>query len=388
MKVVLGTIYPYDESRPRGGVEAVALYLTQALGKRDDIELHVVSCNSLISRSCTERRGSVTFHWLKTGHRLYSLRAATVDAWRVKKVYREIQPDIIHTQGFTEYALAVSPDHRHLLAIHGVESLVPWMRRATHFRGVAGIYRRWIGPRIARQSIQKAQGIVSNAGDYIPTLLALWLEGKSIYPIFNPIADEFFRIEGTNEVENPTVLWVGTISERKNVLGLIEVFGMVSEHIPKAHLRLIGGVTDPRYFERVKDEITARNLWDSIIISDRVEQTSLLDAYSIASMVVMASIEETAPMAIAQAMAAGKPVVATRVGGIPWMIEDGVTGYLLDVGDTKGVADRMIELLRDESKQGRMGQAGREIARQRFAADKVAEQTVQAYRDLLEKKEM
>jgi glycosyltransferase involved in cell wall biosynthesis len=388
MRVVLGTVYPYDESRVRGGVEAVALYLTQALGKRDDIELHVVSCNRLISRSFKERRGPVTFHWLKTGYRLYGLRAATVDAWRVKKVYREIQPDIIHTQGFSEYALAVSPDHRHLLAIHGVEPLVPWMISTTHFRGIAGIYRRWISSRIIRQSIQKAQGIVSNAGEYIPNLLALRLGGKSIYPIFNPIADEFFNIEGANEVANPIVLWVGDISERKNVLGLVKAFGIVSEHIPKAHLRLIGGVTDPRYFERVKDEITARNLWDRIEVLGRVEQTALLDAYTNASTVVMASIEETAPMTIAQAMAAGKPVVATRVGGIPWMIEDGVTGYLLDAGDTQGMADRIIELLRDESKRERMGQAGREIARQRFAADKVAEQTVQAYRDLLDKKEM
>ena len=388
MRVVLGSVYPYDESRVRGGVEAVALYLTQALAKRGDIELHVVSCNRRISRSFTERRGPVTFHWLKTGSRLYGLRAATVDAWRVKKVYREIQPDIIHTQGFTEYALAVCPVHRHLLAIHGVEPLVSRMLRTSHFRGVAGIYRRWIGPRVARQSIQKAQGIISNAGDYISTLLALWLEGKSIYPIFNPIADEFFKIEGANEAANPIVLWVGDISERKNVLGLIEAFGMVSEHIPKAHLRLIGGVTDPRYFENVKNEITARNLWDSIEVLGRVEQTELLDAYAIASVVAMASIEETAPMAIAQALAAGKPVVATRVGGIPWMIEDGVTGYLIDVGDTQGMADRMIELLRDESKRGRMGQAGRKIARQRFAADKVAEQTVQAYRDLIDKKEI
>jgi len=125
-----------------------------------------------------------------------------------------------------------------------------------------------------------------------------------------------------------------------------------------------------------------------VIFCGRLNQSQLLEAYARSSLVVLASIHETAPIALAQAMAAGKLFVASRVGGIPWMIEDGVTGFLVDVGDMQGMADRMIELLRDESKRKHMGQAGREIARKRYAADKVAEQTVQAYRDLRDKKEM
>ncbi len=90
VRVALGTVYPYDESRIHGGVEAVALYLVNALAKHSDIDLHVVSCNRKVRCDFSERRGNVTFHWLPTCPQLYTLRAATVDAWRVRRVYCQI----------------------------------------------------------------------------------------------------------------------------------------------------------------------------------------------------------------------------------------------------------------------------------------------------------
>jgi len=388
MKIALGTPYPFNENVIQGGVEAVALYLAQALGKREDIELHIVSCSRLISRSRTQRRGSVTFHWLAAGEHLLGLRASTVNAWRIREVYRKVRPDVIHAQDFTEYAMAASPGDCLLLTTHGVEPLVPRMHETAHFRGGAGIYRKWIAYWLVRQCLRKAKGIVSNAGDYIPMLLAKWLNGKAIFPIFNPIADDFFRIESTEVAGRPVMLWVGEISERKNLLELIEVFAGVSQQVPEARMRVIGRVAEPAYFDRVKDAIAARRLGDRIDILGQVEQTTLLKVYAAASILTMVSIEETAPMAIAQAMAAGKPTVATRVGGIPWMIEDGVTGFLVEVGDIQSMVDHIVKLLRDKTSRERLGLASRKIARQRFAADMVAEQTVQAYRYLLGKKEM
>lgn len=66
LRVALGSIYPYDETQVRGGVEAVALYLARALGRREDVDLHIVSCNRSVDRDHTEQRGRITFHWLAT----------------------------------------------------------------------------------------------------------------------------------------------------------------------------------------------------------------------------------------------------------------------------------------------------------------------------------
>lgn len=388
IRVALGSVYPYDESRVRGGVEGVALYLTRALAKRDDVELHVVSCNRTIKRSCTEQRGPVTFHWLATGQKLYGLRAATIDAWRVKQVYAQISPDVIHVQHFSEYAVAADLKVPVVLTIHGVEALVPHMQKTAHFRGLVGKYRKWIAARLAQESIRKASAIVDTSGGYVSRLLGAELSGKPNYRIANPIADDFFSIEHPENTVNrhPLILWAGQISERKNVTELVQAFASVASRLPEARLMLIGGIADSRYFQRIQSIVVGKRLEGKIRITGHISQTELLQAYAQAAILVLPSIEETAAMVLAQAMAGGKPVVATRVGGIPWMVEDGVTGYLVDVGDTKGMADRLVELLQDGTKRREMGQAARQVARQRFAADRVAEKTMQAYRDLLGRK--
>ena len=383
MRVALGTVYPYDESRVRGGVEAVALCLANALTKRGDIELHIVSCNRAVGRSFVERRGTVTFHWLATGKRFYGLRALTVDAWRVRRVYGAIRPDVIHAQGFSEYAVAARPHDRLVLTIHGVTSFVPVMRQTDHFRGPVGLYRRWIGNRIAQGSIRRASAIVSIAGDYIPQLLGTRLGRQLVYHIDNPISDAFFASDLAWPSSESIVLFAGTIIEHKNVVGLVGAFAQVMARIPEAKLQIAGAVGEPGYYARVQNEIALLRLQDRVVLLGALDQRSLLDAYARASVVALRSIHETTPVVLAQAMAMGKPVVATRVAGIPWMIEDGRTGYLVEVGDTDGFADRLEELLLDEPKRREMGQVAREVARQRFASDVVAEKTMRVYQELL-----
>ena len=77
-------------------------------------------------------------------------------------------------------------------------------------------------------------------------------------------------------------------------------------------------------------------------------------------------------MAVIEAMAAGKPVVATRVGGVPDLVADGETGFLVPPGDHEAMAGRLGDLLDDAGLRRRMGDRARQIARERFAADSVA----------------
>ena len=84
----------------------------------------------------------------------------------------------------------------------------------------------------------------------------------------------------------------------------------------------------------------------------------------------------------------GLPSATTPLGGIPRMIEDEVTGCIVDAGDSRTLADRMIDLLRDRTMRDKMGRAARETAKRRFAADRVVEQTIRVYHDLLLKKEI
>ena len=82
---------------------------------------------------------------------------------------------------------------------------------------------------------------------------------------------------------------------------------------------------------------------------------------------------------IAEAMAHAKPVVATRVGGIPELIRDGVSGYLVDRGDTQAMSRRVLELLDDGDLRRRMGEAGRETVSEKFDLQTNVAQLIESY---------
>jgi colanic acid/amylovoran biosynthesis glycosyltransferase len=82
---------------------------------------------------------------------------------------------------------------------------------------------------------------------------------------------------------------------------------------------------------------------------------------------------------IAEAMAHGKPVVATRVGGIPELITDGASGYLVDRGDAQAAGARVLELLSDPKLRASMGQAARETVSDKFDLRKNVAQLIRAY---------
>ena len=88
-------------------------------------------------------------------------------------------------------------------------------------------------------------------------------------------------------------------------------------------------------------------------------------------------------MAIAEAMAAGVPVVASRVGGVGSMIEQGVTGLMSPAGDTGAFARNLVELLSDHSRQRQIGDAARRAAETEYRLDRVVERTCEVYRQAI-----
>ena len=90
-------------------------------------------------------------------------------------------------------------------------------------------------------------------------------------------------------------------------------------------------------------------------------------------------------MTVLEAMAAAKPVVATRVGGVPALVEDGRSGFTVEAGDVEALAQRVVDLLMNEGLRHRMGQRARQLA-ERFHVQKVAAQYRQLYYDVAGKK--
>jgi starch synthase len=126
-----------------------------------------------------------------------------------------------------------------------------------------------------------------------------------------------------------------------------------------------------------------------IWIDHFIAREDLIHLHSHASVFVCPSIYEPFGLVILEAMACETPVVASRVGGIPEIVVEGETGYLVDFdpddleGFTSALAGRIEKLLRDTTTATRMGKAGRERVLQHFGWPAIASQTVQLYERLL-----
>jgi L-malate glycosyltransferase len=151
----------------------------------------------------------------------------------------------------------------------------------------------------------------------------------------------------------------------KRVTDCVHIFARVAKEIA-AHLVLVGDGPD-----RSQAEMLAATLG----IQERVhflgKQDSVTELLPLADLMVMPSELESFGLAALEAMACRVPAIATRVGGVPELIEDGVTGCLLPVGDVDAMAQAAIRLLRDDAKLERMRAAARQTAQDRFCASRI-----------------
>ncbi|HWO02174.1 MAG TPA: N-acetyl-alpha-D-glucosaminyl L-malate synthase BshA, partial [Blastocatellia bacterium] len=139
--------------------------------------------------------------------------------------------------------------------------------------------------------------------------------------------------------------------------------------------------------ERVDAEALAERLGvaDWVQFVGKKPQSDILKYLSAADLFLLPSQSESFGLSALEAMACEVPVVATRVGGVPEVVEEGGCGYLLEVGDITGMAEVAIRVLSDDRERERLGKRGREIAIRRFANDRIIPQYEALYRSVIEK---
>jgi N-acetyl-alpha-D-glucosaminyl L-malate synthase BshA len=135
------------------------------------------------------------------------------------------------------------------------------------------------------------------------------------------------------------------------------------------------------------DRSAAEWLAHDLKINDRIhfmgKQDRVNELLPLADLMLMPSSLESFGLAALEAMACKVPAIATRVGGVPELIEDGVTGMLYPVGDIEGMATGAISLLKDRSRLGMMRDAARKDAQKRFCASLVIPKYVKYYEQVL-----
>lgn len=369
MRVALLTFYPSDTRSIPGGIRMVSFNLVEGLKTFSDLDLHVVHCHSDIERSRTVSEENATIHYLALPRKRIVPNLMT-SIGRIVRQVRAIDPDLVHAHaGHFAYAGCKS-GYPTIYTIHG---LLPSERR---------IYRDTLYDRLRYGMLAFYE---SRALQHVQQLVAIspyvcqeysHIEASAWVRINNPVPRDFFKL--LDRTEPLRVLYAGSITEVKDILTLLRAIERVWRVHPEVTLRVAGRVTSENYARRVRAYVAEHGLQDTVHFLGLLDRQAMMDEYARCALVALPSLRENAPMAIIEGMAAGKPVVATRVGGIPNLVSEGETGFMVPAGDDMAMAQSLGRLLGDTQLRKRMGQRAREVARERYSVDRVA----QAYYDL------
>jgi glycosyltransferase involved in cell wall biosynthesis len=175
-----------------------------------------------------------------------------------------------------------------------------------------------------------------------------------------------------------TVGWIGRMTSVKRTDDILVAFKRLCESGVDATLCLVGDGPDRRELERRAHELGV--VRDTLFLGYQEEVAPFYAAFDA---LVLPSSNEGTPVSAIEALAAGRPVVATRVGGVPDVVRDGEDGFLVDPGATDELAERLERLARDPDLRARMGERGRERVLPRYAVDRLVTDVDQLYRALL-----
>ena len=167
--------------------------------------------------------------------------------------------------------------------------------------------------------------------------------------------------------EPATLLFLGRLEKRKGIYQLLEAIAKLSPSFPQIRL-LAGG--DGR-LENVAEHARQLGIQDRITLLGWVQGSQKEDLLARATLFVLPSYKEGLPMGLLEAMAAGLPVVATTVGGIPDAVEDGVEGLLVSPGDVDALCAAIEKLLLSSQLRQQMGEAAVRKVRDQFASNRV-----------------
>lgn len=376
MRVAILGDYPLEPDCIGGGVEAVVRNLVTALSRLSGLETHVVTFREEITTRQIVTHGLVTIHYLPPLYRFANITFFVINKLRLLSELRLIQPDVVHAHIAGTYAEVSQLFGRPaVLTVHGIRHRAPRLNYGWLNRYV----RRPLIAREERESIRNARHLIA-ISPYVQQEFGSVIRGQ-VYAIENPVRDEFFQL--ADETVPGRILFAGHLDRNKSPHLLVQALPAVRAVFPDAHIHIAGAPYEEDYWQELQGTLTRLGLCNYVRFLGVLPEERLLQEYAQCALLALPSRQETAPMVIQQAMAAGKPVVGSRVGGIPYLITPGETGYLVDYGDVDGLAHALLQLLMDDERRLRFGAQAREAAATRFGAMQVAQRTFAVYQSIV-----
>jgi glycosyltransferase involved in cell wall biosynthesis len=361
----------YGEKQPWFGTAPEALL--QGFAQLPEVEVHVVGCTQRPMESPAKLAPNIYFHsvlvpkigWMRT------LYQGCVRATRRK--LRELQPDIVHGQG-TERDSALSAafgGFPNVITIHGNMRLIAQVNRSKPFSF------QWLAGRMESVAIPRSGGVVCITNYTREAVKSL---ARATWVLPNAVDESFFGLQPAPDPKlPPLILSVGVVGYRKNQNDFIRALDGLAARRP---LRVVfmGKIEASAYGDEFRALVKARPWCEHVNFSGR---DRVREYFQAASVVALPTREDNCPMVVLEAMAAGVPVFASQVGGVPDLIQDGVNGLFCDPLRPETFAECVSRLLDEPGLGRRLAETAKRQARERFHPTVVAQRHLEIYREVL-----
>ena len=363
----------YGRPEPFFGTAPEALL--QGFAQTPGVEVHVISCIRQPVKSPEKIGPNIFFHslvvpkmgWMRT------LYQGCIRAVRAK--LHEIKPDIVHGQG-TELDCAISAvfgGYPNVLTVHGNMRLIAQMHHARPFSFL------WLAAQLERFTLPRTNGVVCithytrrAVGDLAPRT---WV-------VPNAVDESFFNVQAVPDATAlPTGLCVGAICHRKNQNNFIRALDPLAKK-RRFKITFLGQAADDAYGREFLQLIKERPWCEHAGFANR---ESLKDHFRRASFMVLPTLEDNCPMVVLESMAAGIPVLASRVGGVPELIEPEKTGLFCEPQSPESFCQGVARLLDNPEFSRELAAAAKAAAHKRFHPNAIAFRHLEIYRELLER---
>jgi glycosyltransferase involved in cell wall biosynthesis len=225
--------------------------------------------------------------------------------------------------------------------------------------------------RIARASLARAD-LLRAVSDATRRQLVTWAPGRPVaqFPTWTDL-EPFYAATPPAE-PGPDVAFVGVLAPIKGVHVLLDALARVTRRRGRTTLWLMGAELDRAYARALRQQAAGLGLGEVVRFLGPLPPAALAARLASATLLALPSLSEGLPRVLLEAMAAGRPVIASRVGGIPEIVQDGVTGFLVPPGDDAALAERILRLVEHAPEAAAMGRRGHAFVRGFFSADRYA----------------
>ena len=359
-----------------GGVKVHVENLTSFLSHFDDFKLILITFGN---KNLKYEKNGVKFivlKRLKFGKIIFPLQIF-YDLFRLEREVKKLNPDIIHIQStipaFSLFGTYIRRKYPVLITIHGY-----FKEEYKMHTGIENFFNRLLSVPLEKLALSKIPNIIVVCPQ-IKDMIKNYTKSK-IFIVPNGINLEYTqKIQPFKKYDNPTIFYIGLLNYRKGVHDLIKAISLVKNKIKNVKLYIAG--TGP-YINKLKQLLITLNLEENVLFLGFITEKEKFAYMKSMDIFVLPSYWESFPFVLLEAMACGKPIITTDVGGNSLAVTDKVNGYLVKPGDWQKLAEKLIYMFNNKKVINKMGEESKKKA-QDFDWFNIAKQTREVYRKII-----